>query len=105
MDLFSDMLHIYGKLSGCKFNATLTSSKFSKLANLEGMKNDKLIKTDYDLIFKKVIFNSEDTKQMSFHDFITAIEVLASRLKPTLFSPTNKLPAVAELVASIKRQI
>jgi len=39
---------------------------------------------------------------MDFYEFIKAFEVLSARLHPTLFNPTNKLPAVATLVRNIK---
>lgn len=105
MGIFADILRIFGKLSGCKFNGALTGSKFEKLAAFEGMKNASLIKNDYALIFKKITRLSYENNQMSFFDFIAAIELLASRLKPDIYNKDNKLPAVSELVANIIRQM
>ncbi|KAL4508036.1 hypothetical protein ABPG72_021409 [Tetrahymena utriculariae] len=104
MDIFSDILKIYGKLSGFKFNSALTSSKFSKLATYQGMQNDKVIKNDYDLIFKKILQNSQE-QTMSFYDFIRSIEILAQRLNPQNFDPQNKLPAVSQLVNNLLKQL
>lgn len=105
MDIFNDMLGIFGKLSGCKFSDSLTSSKFCKLAKYSGMLNEKLTKMDYDLIFTKIVRSAGDTmkaRTMDFYDFIRALELLASKLRESTFDLSNKLPAVASLVSNLK---
>jgi len=51
MEVFTDILKVYGKLSGCRFTDTLTASKFCKLALYSGMENEKITKNGYNLIF------------------------------------------------------
>jgi len=102
MEVFTDILKVYGKLSGCRFTDALTASKFCKLAMYSGMENEKITKNDYNLIFTKILRNSADQRNMDFYEFIKAFEVLSARLHPTLFDPKNKLPAVAILARNIK---
>lgn len=54
-DLVNKMLRIYEYLSGYKFRETLTASQFLKLAAFPGMTTEKFIKTDYDLLFRKLL--------------------------------------------------
>jgi len=44
----------------------LTSSQFSKLSKLNGMTNEKITKTDYHLIFIKIMRNKPNPNQMEF---------------------------------------
>jgi len=97
--LFKDILTIFGKLSGTRYKTHLVSGKFVKLASLPGMVSDKLCKADYDILYKKIVQQSED-KQMSFATFIMAIETLATKLIDDL-DPENKKDAVEALVGRI----
>lgn len=58
MEVIKEMLEVYGKLSGHKFKGTITASRFIKLATYKGMTNDKLMKVDYDLLFRKLLCNN-----------------------------------------------
>lgn len=55
MELIKNMLTIYGKLSGLKFKGAITALRFVKLADYSGMTNNQITKTDYDIIFKKLL--------------------------------------------------
>lgn len=67
MEIFTDILKIYGQLSGSRFTDALTASKFSKLALYSGMENEKTTKNDYNLIFTKILRNSGDQRNMDFY--------------------------------------
>jgi tubulin polyglutamylase TTLL11 len=54
------------------------------LASLPGMVTEKFIKTDYDLLFRKIILK-EFTSQMNFFFFIESIERLASKVKYLMY--------------------
>ena len=103
-DLFKDILEIYGKLSGYKFRASITSSKFNKLANITGMTNEKFPKNSYDLLFTKVLRDRFDTKNMDFTAFLKAFEELAAKLVSS-YNDDDKFEGVKELVEKIKREI
>jgi hypothetical protein len=96
-------LEIYGKLSGVKFKNTITAGKFVKLASLEGMTNEKITKTGYDLIFTKILRNNYDCKNMDFYLFIEAFEYLASKLCVE-FKEDDKFPAMWKLAKNVKDQ-
>lgn len=44
MNIFKDILTVYGKVSGFKFNSTITSSKFIKLGKVTGLTTNKFTK-------------------------------------------------------------
>ena len=98
------MLEIYGKLSGSKFKNSITAGKFIKLANLEGMTNEKINKTSYDLIFTKALRDSSDCKNMDFFMFIEVFEVLASKLCLE-FEENDKFPTILKLSKNIRDQL
>lgn len=79
LSIFKDIISIYSKLSGAKFKNSLTSSKFAKIGNLSGLTNQTFTKVDYDILFKKMLANS-DSKTLDFPTFIMAMEHLAKRL-------------------------
>ena len=103
-DIFKLMLEIYGKLSGSKFKNSISAGKFIKLANLEGMTNEKINKTSYDLIFTKALRDSSDCKNMDFFMFIEVIEVLASKLCLE-FEENDKFPTILKLSKNIRDQL
>ena len=96
MNIFTDLLEIYGRLSGFKFKSSLTSSKFGKLHSFLNYENLK--KHDYDLIFKKVI--SSRTNQMDFEEFISAIEEISKRVDVN-FDKEDKYASVRKLITNI----
>ena len=104
MDLFQDILYIFGKLSGIKFKTNLTSGKFIKLSSLPGMTNEHLVKASYDIIYQKTIKGSDDN-QMSFSSFIKAIEEIVKVLKKEGYSSHNKKEFIEETVRKIKSNI
>jgi len=103
MNLIQDLLDIFGHLSGCRFKLNLTSGKFAKLGSYSGLTNEKLVKTDYDIIFSKLISQS-DNRQMDFQTFIKAIEIIGSRLYAD-FDRKNKAPSISRLIEQIKSNI
>ena len=61
----------------------MTASKFSKLSKIAGMTNDKLLKVDYDLIYKKATL-IQDTGVMNFDIFIEALFIITIKLHGSL---------------------
>ncbi len=56
MDVFKKIIDVYAKVSGFRFKSSLTATRFVRLASYTGMtNNNRLTKTDYDLIFKKIL--------------------------------------------------
>jgi hypothetical protein len=80
LNLFDKANEIFVKLCGIKDKLILTSSKFSKLATLEGMINKEigLTKPDYEIIFKKAA-----GKTMDIHSFVESIEYLTEKMHGT----------------------
>lgn len=101
MELFKDILDIFGKLSGVKFKTHMTSSKFRKLGAIAGMTNENLVKAHYDIIYQKLVRGSDDN-QMNFEVFIQAIEEITSILKKGNYDPDNKRSFIEEVVQTIK---
>ena len=100
MSLMQDLLEIFQKLSGCRYKLSLTSSKFAKFGSFVGLTNEKLVRTDYDVIFSKLIKQS-DSRQMDFQTFIRAIEIMSSKLYSD-YDPKNKLPSINRLIDTIR---
>ena len=104
MEIFKDMLDVYGKLSGFKFKGSITATRFVKLASYEGMTNQKICKIDYDLIFKKILKNNFSSQHMDFYDFIRAVEEITMRLDES-YDPKNKLPSVSNMIQNLQNQM
>ena len=100
MNVFKDLLEIYGKLSGFKFKGSITASKFVKLANLPKMTSQSFPKTSYDIIFKKILRNNYDSTHMDFEDFISSIEEIAKNLYLD-YDEENKFNSVGKLIQQI----
>ena len=96
MSLMKNLLEIFGKLSGIRYKPNLSSSRFCKLATFSGMTHEKFTKTDYDLLFGKIL-NGAENKQMDFINFITVIEKIASKLFPD-FDPCDKTPFIERII-------
>ena len=54
MTIFRDLVAIFIKLQGYKYNSFLSSTKFRKLSMVPFMTNNKILKVDYDILFKKI---------------------------------------------------
>ncbi len=48
------MIQIYGYLCGHKFG-TINASKFCRLANIEKLTNGDMVKSDYDLLYRRMV--------------------------------------------------
>jgi tubulin polyglutamylase TTLL11 len=94
MSVFVDLLEAFGKLSGYKFKGVISSTKFSKLANIEGFINDKVVRHDYDINYKKFC---RGYNGMDFYSFITVMEDMAGKLHPGI----EKLDALIKIAKSI----
>jgi hypothetical protein len=94
MSIFVNLLEAFGKLSGYKFKAVITSTKFSKLANVDGFVNDKVVRHDYDINYKRFC---KGYTGMDFYSFISAMEDLAGKLYPEM----EKLDALIKMAGSI----
>jgi len=104
MEIFQDILHIFGKLSGVRFKTHLTSGKFIKLASIPGMTNEHIVKASYDIIYQKAMKGS-DNNQMNFPTFIKAIEEITKLLKKSEYTPQSKTVLIKEVVSQIKSNI
>lgn len=76
MKIIEDMLKIFHSQCSIRSKWIITSSQFTKLANFDGMTNEKILKTDYHLIFIKIMRNKVNPNQMCFEDFIEALEYI-----------------------------
>ena len=88
MNLIETMLKIFHSKCGVRSNAFLTSSQFTKLAQLDGMTDDKITKNDYHLIFIKIMRERFNSNQMAFEDFIEAMEYIVKQIRG--FTKENK---------------
>ncbi len=85
--MFHEALALFETLLGIKQGNILTASKFNKLNKIPGMTSDKLLKVDYDLIYKKATL-IQDTGVMNFDIFIEALFIVTSKLKASLTNLT-----------------
>jgi hypothetical protein len=81
MTMFSDIIKIFQHLSGERQKVRLPLSKFRKLSELQGMKDKRFLKQDYDILYRRIEVTSA-SGQMDFYGFINAIEQIAKRLNP-----------------------
>ena len=65
------------------------------------MTNNKILKVDYDILFKKIQTQSENG-QMDFYGFIEAFEIIVKRLYIKTFSE-NKREIMHEVVDKVKK--
>lgn len=63
--------------------------KFSRLANNPQLLNEYLIKSDYDIIYKKVLIKSLQT-EMNFKCFIETLESIAEKVSRVYNLVTQK---------------
>ena len=66
MNVIENMLQVFHSQCGIRSKSVLTSSKFSKLAKLNGMTNEKITKNDYHLIFIKIMRDKVNPNLMEF---------------------------------------
>ena len=101
MNLFNQLLNVYGFLSGYKFQAVLTTIKFRKIQTLSDLlkNNAKISTVEYDLLFQKSTGNS---KSMAFYGFIAAVEILTKKcFNIDEFKEDEKIEYVSKFVDSI----
>ena len=80
MKLIEDMLKIFHSQCSIRSKWILTASQFTKLASFPGMTSQKILKTDYHLIFIKIMRNKMNPNQMTFEDFIEAMEYIVKEI-------------------------
>lgn len=66
MNIIENMLKIFHSQCSIRSKWVLTSSQFTKLANITGMTNQKITKNDYHLIFIKIMRDKTNPNQMAF---------------------------------------
>jgi hypothetical protein len=66
MDIIEKMLKLFHSQCSIRSKWVLTSSQFTKLAQLTGMTNEKITKNDYHLIFIKIMRDKTNPNQMAF---------------------------------------
>jgi hypothetical protein len=87
--IMKDMMHSIKHLVGKK-GASMTMSKFTKLANINGMTNTSFIKTQYELLFKRTLSKLK-VAHMTLEVFYDALESLADTLYPLEFDKLDVL--------------
>ena len=93
------MLRIFHSQCSIRSKWILTSSQFVKLANFQGMTNQKVTRNDYHLTFIKIMRTRFNQNQMSFEDFIDAMEYIANQIVG--FTKEDKLEVMHSFVNSI----
>ena len=78
--MIENMLKIFHSQCSIRSKWVLSSSQFTKLAQLTGMTNEKITKNDYHLIFIKIMREKANPNQMEFQDFIQAIEYIVKEV-------------------------
>lgn len=78
IDLFEKMINVFSFLSGHRFGP-INSNKFNKLSNVQKLTNEEMLKSDYDLLFKRIVLK-HNLVEMNFEVFIEAIENLAYKV-------------------------
>ncbi|CAK72356.1 unnamed protein product (macronuclear) [Paramecium tetraurelia] len=78
LDLFYKLVDLYSNLCGLRYG-NLNQMRFCRLANNPQLINELLIKSDYDLIYKKIQLKSLQT-DLNFLGFIEAIESISEKL-------------------------
>jgi hypothetical protein len=79
-NIIEKMLKIFHSQCSVRSKWILSSSQFIKLANFQGVTNQKITRSDYHLIFIKIMRSRLNQNQMSFEDFIDAMEYIASQI-------------------------
>ena len=80
MNIIENMLKIFHSQCSIRSKWILTSSQFTKLANFAGMTSAKVAKQDYHLIFIKIMRTRANQNQMTFEDFIDAMEYIVQQI-------------------------
>lgn len=80
MNIIENMLSIFHSYCGVRSKEVLTASQFTKLSLLPGMTSEKITRNDYHLIFIKIMRSRYNQNQMTFEDFIDAMEYLVKQL-------------------------
>lgn len=93
------MLSIFHSQCSIRSKWVLTSSQFTKLANFPGMTSPKVTKNDYHLIFIKIMRNKTNPNQMSFEDFIEAMEHIVNQILG--YTKENKLEVMQNHIDTI----
>lgn len=78
LDLVYKLVDLYSNLCGLRYG-NLNQMRFCRLANNPQLINDVLIKSDYDLIYKRVQLKSLQP-DLNFWSFIEAIEQVAEKV-------------------------
>lgn len=77
-DAFCKAKRIFNKLQGIK-SSTISLNKFANLSKYEGMTNEKLMKANYEIIYKRITQQTDQAK-MSLETFFSALELLSQTL-------------------------
>ena len=80
MNIIENMLKIFHSQCSIRSKWVLTSSQFCKLAHFAGMTSEKILKSDYHLVFIKIMRNKFNSNQMTFEDFIEALEYIVKEV-------------------------
>ena len=103
MNIFENMLRVFHSQCSIRTKGVLTASQFAKLAHFEGMTSDKITKNDYHLIFIRVMRDKFNHNQMTFEDFIDAIEYIVKEIVG--YESHSKFAAVQQHVEQLISQL
>lgn len=103
MNIIENMLSIFHGHCGIRSKEVLTSSQFTKLSLLSGMSSDKITRNDYHLIFIKIMRNRFNQNQMTFEDFIDAMEYIVEKLVG--FTKEDKLSVMQSHIDMLMAQM
>ncbi|CAD8050067.1 unnamed protein product [Paramecium sonneborni] len=78
LDLFYKLVDLYSNLCGLRYG-NLNQMRFCRLANNPQLINELLIKSDYDLIYKKIQLKSLQP-DLNFLNFLETIEQISEKL-------------------------
>jgi hypothetical protein len=103
MNIVENMLAIFHSYCGVRSKEVLTASQFTKLSLLSGMTSEKVTRNDYHLIFIKIMRTRYNQNQMTFEDFIDAMEYLVKQLVG--YTEEDKLEVMQAHIDSLVAQI
>ena len=103
MNMIENMLRIFHSQCSIRSKWVLTSSQFVKLSRYAGMTSEKITKQDYHLIFIKVMRGKMNANQMTFEDFIDAMEYIVKQVVG--YDKDTKLDVMREHIDNIIAQL
>jgi hypothetical protein len=77
--IYSELENLFAKIGGIRNADSITSSQFQKLSKVQGLTSQKLMKAQYDIIYRNTI-KKHDISTMDLNAFFDAIEIIANKV-------------------------